>query len=288
MKKNIFSVIAGVVAANFFVVSALANNTNSSAKSSQALQVVSGVANAYAGKVYLSTCKGNPMNCVLGALSLAQAASSIAGALQSGKTKNASNCTGSYCNGIDVTGNISPTGTYDSSGTGGVGNLPGETENVLGRIQDDINSNLGSLADKGYSYDAATNSVNTPNGNIAASSFASSSGMKGLGMTDADIAKMDEIGKQALKDAQNLVGSLDFDSSGGGGRKAKPGPGYENAGKDFDMNKYLAGLMNKNDPKRGVAGLEKKYGTDHIGVAQDNIFTMVKRRYEAKKPTLAP
>lgn len=290
MKKNIFRIVASITLVNFLAVSAIAENTNSSAKTGQALQIVSGAANAYVGKVYMAECSSqNYAACAMSVMSFAQAAISIAGALKSEKTKNASNCTGQYCNGIDTGGTLNPPNFVDTSGPGGTGTLPNNgTNDVLGRIQDDINTNLGNLNDRGYSYDAATNSVNTPTGSISASSLSSPSGLKGLGMSDADISKMDEIAKQALKEGQKLADGLDFGGGFGGGKKAKGGPGYDSDGQAFDMNKYLASLMNKKTGDRGVAGLEKKYGTDHIGVAQDNIFTMIKRRYEAKKTSLTP
>jgi hypothetical protein len=287
MKKNIFKIIASITLVNFVAASATAENTNSSAKTGQALQIVSGAANAYVGKVYMAECSSqNYAACAMSVMSFAQAATSIAGALKSEKTKNASNCTGAYCNGIDTGGTLNPNLPSDQSG---IGTLPNNnTTDVLARIQNDINTNLGKLNDRGYSYDAATNSVNTPTGSISGSSLSSPSGLKGLGMNDADISKMDQIAKQAINEGQKLAAGLDIGDGFAGGRKAKGGPGYDSDEQPFDMNKYLASLMNKNTGDRGIAGLEKKYGTDHIGVAQDNIFTMIKRRYEAKKTSLTP
>lgn len=237
-------------------------------------------------------CSGmNFVYCAMAVLSAVQVGMSIADALKSKKTADASKCVGAYCDSSGSNNSLGTTGpTGGSFATGTLS--PSPDEEILGRIQKDVNSQLASLAKDGYTYDSKTNSVNTPNGNVPASALGSAEGLKSLGMTDADLNKLekiqDAVRQELQKKSGKYAGSDSFDGAGGGGSSSKPGPGYDDKDKRFDMNAYLAGLSKKDGANRGVAGLEKKYGSDQIGVAGDDIFKMIHRRYQAKKPSLSP
>lgn len=103
-------------------------------------------------------------------------------------------------------------------------------------------------------------------------------------MSDSEINTLQKAAAADLKNPSKFAGSSDYESFGGGGRKSHS----QGENNDFDMNKYLASLTAQRNATRGVAGLEKRLGTDQIGVAQDDIFKMIHRRYEAKKTTLNP
>ncbi|MES2769434.1 MAG: hypothetical protein V4596_09840 [Bdellovibrionota bacterium] len=259
------------------------NITNAAATAATGALAAQTISNTTVGTTWVKKCTSAWPYCAMAALAFAQAAMSLKGAKDAKKTKDASECVGAYCGGGDG-GNLNGGGTLPNTN---VGTLPGNTDDALfGNLQNTINGNLENLANQGYTYDANTNSVNTPNGSVSSSSLGSDAGLKSLGLSDAEIRDARALAADALKEASKYA-DMGGDFGGGGGRKTKAGPGYGSDDKAFDMNKYLAGLMNKGDA-RGVAGLEKKYGSDQIGVAQDNIFNMIHRRYEAKKPSLNP
>lgn len=267
------------------------NFMNEAASESKNTDTVNAAGNAAQGKDFTKKCSGQWVYCGMAVLALTQAVMSLTGAKKSNDTKVATDCTSSYCSGGNNGGIDPATGLpYQTDpATGGILGANTSEDPLIGALQNDVNSQIGALKDKGYSYDAASNSVNTPNhGSVAASNFSSPEGLKGLGMSDREIGEVQKIAADALKSASKFAGSADFDG-GGGGSKIKPGPGYDKKDENgFNMNAYLSGLMNKNGKARGVAGLEKNYGLDQIGVSQDNIFKMIHRRYEAKKTSLTP
>lgn len=285
--KKIISVMTIIL---FFKTPAYAdsgNIINAAGSAAMGVMILSTMENTHKGKDWLKNCSGQQwVYCAMAALAFTQAAMSLKGSKDAKKTVDASQCYGTFCSGNGV-GDISTGGNMDSAIIGAA-NLP---DDVLGQIQRDVNDNLNNLGNRGYSYNPSTNSVTTPdNGSIPAATLTSPSGLSSLGLSEPEIANIQNVAKKALDDAKKtaskFAGSSDFDTAGGGGSKIKPGPGYGSDENGFDMNKYLAGLMKKDNGARGVAGLEKKLGSDSIGVAQDNIFNMIHRRYEAKKTTL--
>lgn len=264
--RKIFSVFILCI---FATSSVQAEITNTAAGIAKKELVKSAGQNAAQGKSFLDKCKANPVFCGMAVLAFTQVVMSLADSGKASNTKSASECSGPYCGGSGYAGGIGGTASTQ----------PGVPEDLLGRIQDDVNKNLKELGNKGYSYNASKNAVNTPGGSVPASAFGSEDGLKAMGMTDEELS---DLKKNASVDNTKGLGD---GFEGGGGRKAKAGSGYETAS-SFDMNKYLASL--NGTAARGVAGLEKKYGSDQIGVAQDNIFKMVHRRYEEKKTTLHP
>ncbi len=257
------------------------NITNAAATAATGALAAQTISNTTVGTTWVKKCTSAWPYCAMAALAFAQAAMSLKGAKDAKKTQDASECTGAYCGGGN-NGNLTGGGTLPNTGT-----LPTD-DTLLRNLQNTINGNLENLANQGYTYDAATNSVNTPsNGSVSSSALGSDAGLKSLGLSDAEIKDARALAADALKEASKYA-DMGGDFGVGGGRKTKAGPGYGSDDKAFDMNKYLAGLMNKKGDARGVAGLEKKYGSDQIGVAQDNIFNMIHRRYEAKKTSLNP
>jgi hypothetical protein len=267
---------------------------NHAAQGAMMTYMVTTVGNAEQGDSFVKKCTGSAWYyCAMAALAFTQAAMALKGASDSNKTKTASDCTGPYCGG-GVSDGIDPGSGNGYGSNGGIvtGDTLGDPDqtDILGRIQNDVNKNLADLGKKGYSYDPKTNSVDTPNnGSVPVSAFSSPSGMKGLGLSDAEIADVQKVAAAGLKAASKYAGSADYDSAGGGGGLRNKGSSDEDeAVNGFDMNKYLAGLTAHKKNSRGVAGLEKNYGSDQIGVSQDNIFKMIHRRYEAKKTSLTP
>ncbi len=275
---------------------------NAAASAAVGTYMVSTVKNMNDGEKWSKKCSGAWGYCIMAVMAFAQAAQALKGASDSGKTVSATDCIGAYCsgNGVGYNGGSNP---YNPGGGQGLlpngghdaiagGTLPGGAKDIIGgdlrKIQNDLNKEIDKLADKGYSYDENANAINTPKGAIAASTLGTEAGLRSLGFTDSDIADLKASAAKDLKAASRFSGG---DLGGGGGSPLAPGRGYDSEPEEgFDMNKYLSNLRNKKivDANRGVAGLEKKFGSDQIGVAQDDIFKMIHRRYEAKKSTLNP
>ena len=113
---------------------------------------------------------------------------------------------------------------------------------------------------------------------------AASSG-QGLDMaTGKKVKDLLAMGKKYAKDAEAYkVSSMGLDSSGGGGGGGG-GASFTPYESKFDMSKYLKGLNKKRGPA-SVVGKTKIVAGEPIGVAGDNIFKMIQRRYEAKTRT---
>ena len=144
-------------------------------------------------------------------------------------------------------------------------------------------------AKRGYSADAKTGVITTPQGKVSASSMSSAAGMKAAGLSDKDIARIQRDREETKKKIDNgleeVLKKLNMEeySSGGGGRGSDmPSP----AASGFDMSKYMSALNKKAAvmaAKPSVAGLSKSNGADRIGVANDNLFRMVHAQYEVQR-----
>ncbi len=284
--KKFISVVTIVIFSSSATFADSGKILNAAGSAAVGVMILSTMENTHTGKNWLKNCAGQQwVYCAMAALAFAQAAMALKGSKDAKKTVDASQCYGAFCDGNGNGAAGVPTGGNLDSAIIGAANLP---DDILGEIQRDVNDNLNNLGNRGYSYNPNTNSVTTPdNGSIPAATLSSPSGLSSLGLSDPEIANIQNVAKKALEEAKKtaskFAGDADY-STAGGGSKIKPGPGYDNDAKAFDMNKYLASLMKKES--RGVAGLTKKHGSDSIGVAQDNIFQMIHRRYEATKPSL--
>ncbi len=260
------------------------DSVNRGAKGAQAQQMIGAAMSAAAAAAFFSKCgcPGCQINCVLGGLSAAQAAMMMMGAAQTGS------------------GTINPTNVgYGSSGTSydpsiysgsnnpnasGVSTMGGLNSNDPAAIQ--ARGVLNKLKEMGYEFNS-DGTVTLPDGTkVSSSAFNSAKGMKDAGFSDAEIANalaaMDQVKAQNAKANVVAVGV----EGGGGGRSAGAVNAYGSASR-YGKNKY--GRKGK-DAKRGiasVAGMKKKFGSDMIGVASDDIFKMIRRRYDKKRKSKA-
>ena len=105
--------------------------------------------------------------------------------------------------------------------------------------------------------------------------------MKALGFSDREIAAgMDALKKSKASAAR--VGKVGIAEGGGGARRA----GYAGAAGSGNSKYNWKNRLGKRKKARNpasVAGMKKKFGNDVIGVATDNIFKMVRRRYDKKR-----
>lgn len=92
--------------------------------------------------------------------------------------------------------------------------------------------------------------------------------------------------KAALKKSRYKVSSVGIGDGGGGRRRGGGGSG--SGGLGFDMDGYMKGLMGKKGKGRqpSSAGLSKNFNGSPVGVASDDIFKMVSRKYVLKQRTL--
>ncbi len=142
--------------------------------------------------------------------------------------------------------------------------------NMAGRSLEDMKA-------RGYEYNKENNSLTTPKGTFSMSSLGSAAGMKAAGLTDAEIAALnegqDEMKKQMDKQLAAVLAKFGADEGGGSAVAAKPEPG-------FNMRDFMGG----NKVKPTVVGLSKSDGQGgQIGVAGDDMFGMIRRRYEDQR-----
>lgn len=210
-------------------------------------------------------------------------------------SREAAECTGAFCGGPEA-----PPG--DGPGIP-VGTTPPTTTEPLSVRSPTIRqllTNTQALLDRskenGFESNKEDGSITLPDGRrVTGADLSSVAAGTAAGFSADDMKALESIKNITASDKDRINKLLnqiagELEASGGGrGRK-------QNANRDgrdregLDYAKMFAGLnnKNKNGGSRGLAGLEKKFGSDSIGVAQDNIFLMIHRRYNVKQPTLSP
>lgn len=145
----------------------------------------------------------------------------------------------------------------------------------------------------GFTYDPKTNSVTTAKGNtIKGSDLGNSAALAASGVPQSAIDMMksmeNDVVAKAMKKVDklgvntNIVSGEESGGGMGGGGGAGSGSGHG------DMNPYGAmagkgsGLGVDRDPAQ-VAGMQKNYNGEPIGVSGDSIFKMMTRRYKVKE-----
>lgn len=149
------------------------------------------------------------------------------------------------------------------------------------------------LKKAGFKIDHENGTITTPDGKtFNTASFSSPGAMAAAGFKQNQINDAMKGYAEAMKAgekeyrrilAQEEAGGGALDSDGGMAGGAGSAAGGAAGGDKFDMGAYLR-KMNGADGAagegRGVAGLQKKIGNESIGVAGDNIFQMVSRKYQ--------
>lgn len=161
--------------------------------------------------------------------------------------------------------------------------------NMINGLRSEAQAYLDLGEELGYELTPDKTGVKTPNGSVVSGSdFNSNASMSAAGYTDEDIAALNEI-KRAGKNTslEKALSKYSFGYAASGGSRNRGRARSNNGGND--MNKMFAHLLNKNKKgkqKRGVAasaGLSKSLSNgEKIGVANDNLFYMVHRRYQKK------
>jgi hypothetical protein len=138
----------------------------------------------------------------------------------------------------------------------------------------------------GVSYNASDNSFNTPRGRVSANSFGSAGAMRSAGFSEAEIKdymdsqakSKDDVNKKAAEIMAKLgLDEGDYAGMGGGGGRSG-GSGYDPG------LRYNPSQARRPGTRPTVAGLSRSDGQGgQIGVQGDDLFGMIRRRYDAER-----
>lgn len=252
--------------------------------SSQMAGMLANLASAGMNLALASPCPKKPSACI----HYAFAAMSAAAAGNMGSSSGKSNSAGMAMAGWDWTmpnlntgGNNTPGSTNpDGSGGPGGGNvIPGLTPDQSRQVRDEFNRIRDQLQGAGVKFE--NGKIITPDGKAFGPESFNAEGLAALGYGEEDIknalGNSAAIGKKLNDKFGSKIGQLGETS--GGGSAAGGGSGA------VDYSSMFGGVGNKfakvggDDKKDKLSGLSKRVGDDQIGVAADNIWEMVTRRY---------
>ncbi len=142
---------------------------------------------------------------------------------------------------------------------------------------------LNDLKGLGYEVDMDKEILHTPDGAMPFSAFSdAASAMEQLGATAEEIDEfMQSVAGLSVDSGPGVV-AMDVDGGAGGGARFDRQPSSLD---DSDpLGDYLRSLMAPSSKSKAemVAGKSRMLGGEPIGVAADNIFDMVHRRYQQK------
>lgn len=262
-----------------------ADKTKKSNQSGQMINMAVGAANLATAAKCFSQCSSGGGCCAMAPAFLAMGMANMAQAKADGKT--ASQASGTV--------RMTDVGNY------GGGFESGYDPNAVNKLLNDPelkagyefgNSMTNVDPSKGMSWDSKTGVVTTASGKTyKASDFNSPTSMAAAGMSkgmiDSIMGMEKKIQDNAMKKLDKMglntpVVASEEESGGGGGGGFTGGGGnseaYSNAGADTGGPK----LGIDRDPAQ-VAGMQKDYNGEPIGVAGDSIFKMMTRRYKVKE-----
>lgn len=147
-----------------------------------------------------------------------------------------------------------------------------------------FNAIQSQLAQKGMKLSRDGKTITLPDGSTVPTTIGNSDqAMSDAGLSAEDISS----GRDALKDAQKQaldkikgVAMSGDDSGGGGGGGGGRNPSADGSG-GFNFNMKIPGAAAEKKPVN-LSGMTKNFGGDKIGVAGDDIFQMITRRYKAR------
>jgi uncharacterized membrane protein YgcG len=142
----------------------------------------------------------------------------------------------------------------------------------------------------GFSYNPSTNTVTAANGKtLSASDVNSAAAMEAAGVSKSVIDTVTKMSERNLAAAMKKVSkhgttSVNSDEGGEGGSGSSSGSTSASAGAGYGDGSGGAGggLGIDRDPSQ-VAGMQKNYNGEPIGVSADSIFKMMTRRYKTKE-----
>lgn len=284
-----------------YIVPGQGGNAAEAGRSSSSMQYLTAGVNGAAAAMYGAKCGSkNYWACAMSAISAVGAVQSLQSArgsntagmqlagfdpsLYGGGMPGGSGGTDQWGNPIDTgVGGVGDTGGTGATGAGGTGIGLGSTiPQVVAR---DIAQAKNALDRSGVKISPDGKTMTTPDGRKfdLSRGAGSSDDLLAMGLTqaEANLAMADgrAIAKKANEKYKQMAQLPGAGGGGGGGRAvAAEGGGDPFAGFDPFARERAA----RNRKKAKVSGLTKKLGSDNIGVAGDDIFEMVTRRYKAR------
>lgn len=223
--------------------------------------------NAAMGAMLIAMCMASqppqiPL-CIMGAMALAQAGADRGHSGAAGAT-GASAYDGSGFSDSDPTKKGK---TTKKGNSGGSGLTAGE--------QRKLDEAMSVLGENGYKFDPNSGALTGPNGAIPGSAFSSPSSLSEFGFSDDQISQV----KTGLEKIKEMSAKYKDVAGGGGG-----GSGKMPVASPLDLSMFAAQGAKLDGPKGdgSLAGYSRNLAGDPIGVAGDDIFQMVHRRYRAK------
>ncbi|HRK06198.1 MAG TPA: hypothetical protein PLZ57_00395 [Pseudobdellovibrionaceae bacterium] len=216
------------------------------------------------------------------------AAMAAAAAANMGSSSGKSNSAGMAMAGWDWnmpnlnTGGSNSPGVNNPDGSnnpGGNNVIPGLTPDQSQRVRDEFNRIRDQLQGAGVKFE--NGKIITPDGKAFGPDSMSAEGLAALGYGEEDINKImannAAIGKKLNDKFGSKIGQLGETS--GGGSAAGGGSGAVDYSSMFGGGGNKFAKASGADKKDKLSGLSKRVGDDQIGVAADNIWEMVTRRY---------
>lgn len=141
---------------------------------------------------------------------------------------------------------------------------------------------------KGFSYNPATQTITSANGKtLKASDLSSAAAMEAAGMSKGVIDTVMKLSEKNMAAAMKRVSKFgniavngEEDGSGGGSGSSRGSDPEPSLGSMAGAGG--SGLGIDRDPSQ-VAGMQKNYNGEPIGVSADSIFKMMSRRYKTKE-----
>lgn len=179
----------------------------------------------------------------------------------------------------------------DGSGTGvgATGTIPGLPPGTTSQtISRDIARIRSELEKSGVKMSPDGKKMTTPDGrtfDLSKGGGGSMQDLMAMGLTESEAASAMSAGKNYAKKVEEKFKQMaQLPGAGGGGGGGGRAVAAESGGGDpfagFDP--FARERAARNRGKVKVSGLTKKLGSDTIGVAGDDIFEMVTRRYKAR------
>lgn len=270
------------------------------------------VSTMYSGN-FSKCCGGNPACCAMAATTALSALSLLSKsdtAKSQGNQFNECEISGGlFCNttalpGADTANPNNPDGTIPEgfapneagdgqqagAGSGATGSGSYNLGDVANGINASVNGIINDLTEDGYIISADKQSLKFPNGDVKSfSSLSSPSALRSAGFSSEDVLEAEKAMAKTKGELKSGNPLLKFGYAGRNSRAKRNtrkaaiggGPNYNALMKQF-MNQKKA----NSKQARGVAnvnGLSKSLSNgEKIGVASDNLFYMVHRRYQKK------
>lgn len=257
-----------------------ADKTKSSNSKGEIMNMAMGVVEMGIGAAFVSTCPEGP-SCPMAPLMFLMGVQSFMQGAAQGKTAGqAANTVGMTDTGLGLNG-------YDPEAVKKLAKDPDM------KIAKEFMATVAK-GGAGFTYDPKTVSVTTADGKtIKGSDLNSPAAMEAAGIPKSAIDAISGMEKSIMAKVEKKVGKLNMDvlageeSSSGGGGGSGSGSGSASSaasgGEAYGARTgSAAGLGLDRDPAQ-LAGMQKNYNGEPIGVAGDSIFKMMTRRYKTKE-----